>query len=96
MAAASILALSVAVVVLGRLSVSYPVAGSSVAALFGGLAAILILYRLVDPPGPSGIEREFGAWLGLAAAAAVAVGGYLGIQEPSPARHGHGPGQPAS
>jgi hypothetical protein len=80
LAAAALAGLSVGVVVLGRLSVSYPVAGSAVATLFGGIAVLLVVYRLIDPPGDGGVEREIGAWLGLVFAAAVAVGGYLGMQ----------------
>ena len=66
---------------LGRLSVSYPVAGSAVAAGFGGLALVLVAYRLVNPPGGGGVDLQTGAWLGLIAAAGVALGGYLGMQE---------------
>jgi hypothetical protein len=82
MAAAAIAALSVAIVVVTRLSVSYPVAGSAVSALFGGLALILIAYRLINPPGGADVGREIGPWLGLVAAAGVTLGGYLGLQEP--------------
>jgi hypothetical protein len=82
MAAAAISALSVAIVVLARLSVSYPVAGSAVTAGFGGLALLLIAYRLINPPGSGDLDREVGAWLGLIAAAGITLGGYLGMQEP--------------
>jgi hypothetical protein len=82
MAAAAIAGLSVAIVVLIGLSVSYPVAGSAVTTLFGGMALILIAYRLINPPGGADVGREIGAWLGLLAAAGVTLGGYLGMQEP--------------
>ena len=83
-AAATLAGVSVGVVVLFRLSVSYPVAGSAVTALFGGLALLLIAYRMVNPPGGGGeLDLEVGAWLGLVAAAGVTLGGYLGMQEPS-------------
>jgi hypothetical protein len=84
-AAAAAAGLSVGVVVLFRLSVSYPVAGSAVSSLIGGIALILVAYRLIDPPG-SGLDVEIGAWLGLAAAAGVTLGGYLGMQEPRAVR----------
>jgi hypothetical protein len=83
MAAAGIAGLSVGIVVITRLSVSYPVAGSAVAAGFGGLALVLIAYRLINPPGDGDLNREIGAWLGLIAAAGITLGGYLGMQEPS-------------
>ena len=81
-AAAVAAALSVGICVVFRISVSYPVAGSTVTTLFGSIALILIAYRLVNPPG-SGLDLEFGAWLGLLAAAGVTVCGYLAMQEPS-------------
>ena len=87
MAAAVIAGLSVGIAVLGRISVSYPVAGSAMAAGFGGLALLLIGYRLINPPGGDGVDREIGAWLGLVAAAGVTYGGYLGMQEPRPLRN---------
>jgi hypothetical protein len=80
LAAAAVMGLSVAIAVLARLSVSYPAAGSSVAAGFGAVAVILVVYRLIDPPGGNGVDVEIGAWLGLVSAAAIMVGGYLGMQ----------------
>jgi hypothetical protein len=82
MAAAAIVALSVGVVVLFRLSVSYPIAGSAATAGFGAIALLLIAYRIIDPPGDGGeLDRGIGAWLGLIAAAGITLGGYLGMQE---------------
>ncbi len=80
LAATAVTGMSVAICVLFRISVSYPVAGSSVAAGFGAVAAILIVVRLINPPGGGGVDIEVGAWLGLACAAAVTFGGYLGMQ----------------
>jgi hypothetical protein len=86
MAAAAIAGLSVGIVAFGRISVSYPVAGSTIAAGFGALVLVLIAYRLVNPPGSGDVDREVGAWLGLIAAAGVTLGGYLGMQEARPVR----------
>jgi hypothetical protein len=80
-AAAALAGLSVGIVVLGRISVSYPVAGSSVTTGLGALALLLIAYRLINPPGSGDVDPEVGAWLGLIAAAGVTIGGYLGMQE---------------
>jgi hypothetical protein len=41
---------------------------------------VLIAIRLINPPG-AGLDREFGAWLGLLFAAGITVGGYLGMQD---------------
>jgi hypothetical protein len=80
LAAAAVMGLSVAICVLARILVSYPVAGSSVATGFGALAFVLIVYRVIDPPGGGGVDVEVGAWLGLVCAAAITLGGYLGMQ----------------
>jgi hypothetical protein len=84
-AAAAIAGLAVGIVVLFRLSVSYPIAGCAVATLFGAIALVLMLNRLVNPPG-EGLDLEFGAWLGLVSAAGITVGGYLGMQDAAAGR----------
>ncbi len=80
--AAAIVSVSVPLVALARLSVSYPPAGSSVAAGLGAAAFVCVLFRLIDPPA-DGVDLAIGAWLGLAAAAGITVAGYLGMQEAS-------------
>ncbi len=84
LAAAALTAISVGIVLLFRLSVSYPMAGSSVAAGLGIVALILIVIRLINPPGSGDVDREIGAWLGLITAAGIACGGWLGMQESRP------------
>jgi hypothetical protein len=80
LAAAAVVGMSVAACVLLGISVSYPVAGSSVAAGLGAIAVILIVIRLIDPPGSGHVDVEIGAWLGLACATAITIGGYMGMQ----------------
>ena len=80
LAAAAAVALSVAVCVLFGISVSYPVAGSSVATGFGFVAVVLIVIRIIDPPGAGDPSVEIGAWLGLVSAIAITIGGYMGMQ----------------
>jgi hypothetical protein len=80
LAAAAVVGMSVAACVLLRISVSYPVAGSSVAAGFGAVAAVLIVIRMVNPPGSGDVNLEIGAWLGLICGLAITIGGYMGMQ----------------
>lgn len=91
MAAAGAAAISVGVVVVLRLSVSYPVAGSSVAGALGVVALVLVVIRLIDPPGSGDIDRKIGAWLGLIATLGIAWGGWLGMQEARPLPAATGP-----
>jgi carbon starvation protein CstA len=69
-----------------RRSPAIPVAFSVFTALAGMLAALLILYRIVNQPGPNdAVDVQAGAWLGLLAALVVAVGGWRSLRvEPVP------------
>jgi hypothetical protein len=69
-----------------RPSPSIPVALSVCSWLAGLLAALLILYRIVDQPGPNDlVEVEAGAWLGFLAALVIATGGWRSLRaEPVP------------
>lgn len=80
LAAAAAVALSVAICVLLRISVSYPVAGSSVATGIGFVSVVLIVIRMINPPGYGAVSLEIGAWIGLVSAVAITLGGYLGMQ----------------
>jgi hypothetical protein len=76
---AVIVSVGVAAIDMTGASVSLPVAGSAVVTGIGALAFLLVLYRLVNPPGE--LDREFGVWLGLIATAGITYGGYVGMQE---------------
>ena len=57
-----------------------PVVASSITVGAGSLALVVVLYRLIDPPA-EGLTRELGAWLGIAAVAAIVVFSRLGMEE---------------
>ncbi len=52
---------------------------SSATTILGAISTLLILYRIIDPPG--GLDRKLGVFLGLIAAVGIAVGGYLAMQD---------------
>ncbi|HET6999386.1 MAG TPA: hypothetical protein VFI03_12455 [Solirubrobacterales bacterium] len=65
-----------------------PVSMNVAVAVLGGLSVLLILYRIISPPGFGtfgGVSvdatLEFGIFLGLLAAIGIAFGGYKGMQE---------------
>jgi hypothetical protein len=72
-------AIGLALLAASEAEVGLPVAASAIATALGALSTLLILYRLIDPPYDA--SRKFGVFLGLIAAAAVAYGGYLAMQE---------------
>jgi len=84
---AVIVAVGVMVIEMTGASVSLPVAGSALTAGLGALCFLLVLYRLIDPPGDSvagqdiDLSRDLGIWLALLATAGVTYGGYEGMQE---------------
>lgn len=74
-------------------AIDLPIAPSALIAGLGGIAFLLILFRLIVAPDaagsdiPAGVEvdvdvsRKIGVFLGLLAAAGMAVGGWLSMQE---------------
>jgi hypothetical protein len=61
-------------------SPTLPVAFGVVTVVAGFLATLLVLYRVVNEPGPDEfLDVRLGAWLGLAATAALTAGGWLSI-----------------
>jgi hypothetical protein len=64
-----------------RDSPSLPVAFSLLTTVAGAVATLLILYRIVNQPGPNdAVTVELGAWIALAAAVAIAGGGWRSMR----------------
>jgi uncharacterized membrane protein YhaH (DUF805 family) len=86
---AIVAAIAVAVIRLTDADVEPPVSMNAIVAVLGGLAVLLILYRIIDPPGDGDalagvgvdITLKLGIFLGLLAAAGIAYGGYSAMQE---------------
>jgi uncharacterized membrane protein YhaH (DUF805 family) len=66
-----------------------PFPASAGVAVLGLISVLLILYRIIDPPGDSGsignvsvdISPAFGIFISLIAAAGITYGGYRAMQE---------------
>ena len=74
-----VVAVGLAVATAMAQTVSLPVAASALTAGLGILSTLLILYRILDPPGEA--DREFWVFVGLVAAAGIAYGGWRSMQE---------------
>jgi hypothetical protein len=65
-------------------------AGGGQIALVGGLAALFVLYRMINPPGAQtglvSLSLGWGIWLALLSAAAIVVGGLLATTDQSPSQ----------
>lgn len=85
---AIVVAIGVAVVRLTDADIEPPVSMNAIVAALGGLAVLLILYRILFPPdfgSLSGVSVDatlkLGIFLGLLAAAGIAYGGYSAMRE---------------
>jgi hypothetical protein len=77
-----VVALSLAILTMGQRTVALPLSASVLVTAMGAVATLLILYRIVNQPGPNElISVQIGAYLGLLAAVAITVGGYLSMRE---------------
>lgn len=72
--------LALAILQATRTSPSLPVAFGVLTVAAGFLSVLLVLYRLINEPGPDEfIEVRATAWLGLVAAVLLTAGGWLSI-----------------
>lgn len=84
---AVVAAVAVAVVRLTDALFEPSISLNAIVAVLGGVAVLLILYRIIDPPNFGAdvpgvdISPSIGAFLGLIAAAGIAYGGYRAMQE---------------
>jgi hypothetical protein len=86
LAVAALLVIAAAFVVgLPRVS-SLSVAATSLGILPAVVGLVLTVYRLVSPAPPFDVSLGVGAWLGLAATTAIAIGAWSGATDEGPAR----------
>jgi hypothetical protein len=81
---AVIAAVGLLVLSASQASVNLPVAASAITAGLGILAALLVLYRVIEPPDiveGLDVSRKIGVYLGLIASAGIAIGGWMAMQE---------------
>ena len=102
LALTAIAGIAMAVLTASRRSPALPVAASVVTTALGALATLLVLYRILNQPGPNDfVEVKLGAFLGSLSVLAIAVGGFRSLRDeegegapmptdvrPTPAREG--------
>ena len=82
-------AIGLALLAASESEMGLPVAASAIVAGLGILSVVLVVISIISPPdfgvdlSGTGVDhtRKIGVWLGLIAAAGVAVGGYMAMQE---------------
>jgi len=72
-----VVAIATVVLRASDMAVEFPL--NSAVAVLGGISFLLVLYRVIDPPG--GADREWGVFLGLILTGLVAFGGYRAMQD---------------
>jgi hypothetical protein len=86
LALAACLSIAGAFVVASKSLSSISVATTSLAILPAVVGLVVTIYRLVSPAPSGDVSLEIGAWLGLCAAVAIAVGAWAGARDEGPAR----------
>lgn len=80
-----IVALGLVTLTATQQTVALPVAASVITTVLGIIAVLLVLFRIIDPPGfgLAGLDLspKVGAFLGLISSAGVAFGGYQSMRE---------------
>ncbi len=74
----ALLAISLGVLQATQDTPAKPVAAGVLSVVFGALAVLLVVFRLIDSPA-DGLEVRPAAWLGLLAALAITVGGWRSL-----------------
>jgi hypothetical protein len=79
---AAAVGIALAILQATRDSPSLPVAFGVLTVTVGAIETLLVVYRLVNEPGPDDfIDVRLGAWLGLAATVALTAGGWLSLRD---------------
>jgi hypothetical protein len=82
LALAAVVAIGTAAISASRRSPALPVAGSVLTSTAGILAALLLLYRILNQPGPNEfIEVKWPAFLGFLCTLAIAAGGWHSMRD---------------
>ena len=82
LAIAALTAIGLAVVTATHSSPALPVAASVITATVGALATLLVLYRILNQPGPNEfIEVKLPAFLGFLCVLAIAAGGWHAVRD---------------
>ncbi len=83
LAIAAVMAIAYLVATIVSRTAAVPQALAALTVLAAGLAALFVLYRVIDLPGPAGATRELGLALGVIATFAIAVAAWIGMRDES-------------
>jgi hypothetical protein len=87
----ALVAIGAAVLAASGRSVALPVAASVVVTVLGIIVALLVLYRIINQPGPNDVvDVKFGAYLGFLLCLGIAGGGFLSMADEGAAVGGAG------
>ncbi len=82
LALTAVAGIGLAVLTASRRSPALPVAASVITSTLGALATLLVLYRILNQPGPNEFfDVKVGAFLGFLSVLAIAVGGWRAMRD---------------
>ena len=79
----AVVAIGLGLMAMSQTEANLPVATSAIVTALGALSLVLIVIRIIDPPGSFGFDlgRAYGVWLGLIAIIGITAGGWIAMQE---------------
>jgi hypothetical protein len=78
----ALVAIGAAVLAASGRSVALPVAASVIVTVLGIIVTLLVLYRIINQPGPNDVvDVKFGAYLGFLLCLGIAGGGFLAMAD---------------
>ena len=82
LALTALVAIALAALTASQHSPAIPLATSVAVTFVGGVASVLVLYRLVNEPGADRlIDVRYGAFIGLMACVAITAGGWIAMRD---------------
>ncbi|MEA2167608.1 MAG: hypothetical protein QOF76_908 [Solirubrobacteraceae bacterium] len=79
----ALLGINVAVITGASDRPALPIAIDVLATWAGGIAILLVLFRILDAPGPDGVAREYGLWVGTAATLGLTISAWRAMRNPA-------------
>lgn len=77
-----ILAIGMVVLSATERSAAVPISMNAIVTAFGGLMTLIVLYRLINPPGPNEfVTVKFWGYFGLLLTAGIALGSFLAMRD---------------
>jgi hypothetical protein len=81
LAIAGLLGVALAAITAAHRAAAVPIAVASLLGSIGGLAALVLIWRVIDVPGSGAVTRESGLWIGLISCGTLLAGAVASMKD---------------